>query len=144
MIKTLLTLTALALPTATLAQQGNPGGHFVENWDLDSNSQVSLAEAEERRNDIFTTFDMNEDGQLDAEEYKAFDEARAADMQGQGDHGQNGLKGVNAGMMRSFNDTDGNGTVSREEFTSHTAAWFERMDRNGDGVVTTADFGRKG
>jgi Ca2+-binding EF-hand superfamily protein len=46
------------------------------------------------------------------------------------------------GMMRGFNDSDGDGRVSREEFTGRTAAWFTMMDRDGDGSVTEADFGR--
>lgn len=46
------------------------------------------------------------------------------------------------GMMRGFNDADGDGMVSREEFTSRTADWLAMMDHNGDGQVTAADFGR--
>jgi Ca2+-binding EF-hand superfamily protein len=46
------------------------------------------------------------------------------------------------GMMRGFNDADGDGMVSREEFTSRTADWLAMMDRDGDGQVTAADFGR--
>ena len=46
------------------------------------------------------------------------------------------------GMMRGFNDGDGDGRVSREEFTSRTADWFAMMDRDGNGQVTVDDFGR--
>ncbi|KAF0174313.1 MAG: EF hand domain-containing protein [Rhodobacteraceae bacterium] len=44
-------------------------------------------------------------------------------------------------MMRAFNDTDGDGLVSRDEFMAKTADWFAKMDRNGDGNVTVDDFG---
>lgn len=39
-------------------------------------------------------------------------------------------------------DGDGNGQISRAEFLAGTSAWFARRDRDGDGVITPADFGR--
>ncbi|SPF77707.1 calcium-binding protein [Pseudoprimorskyibacter insulae] len=136
--------TAFVL-TAGLAQAaGQPGLHFVENWDLDSDGQVTLAEATERRGDIFTTFDADENGVLSAVEYADFDAARAADMEGQQGHGNGNMKRADGGMALAFNDLDGDGQVSREEFLSRVPAWFAQMDRSGDGVITTMDFGRKG
>jgi Ca2+-binding EF-hand superfamily protein len=44
--------------------------------------------------------------------------------------------------MRSFNDEDGDGAVSREEFVGRTAEWFAMMDQTGDGTITVEDFGR--
>ncbi len=136
---------AAALSLAALpgfAQQGQPGAHFVENWDLNEDGQVTLAEAAERRGDVFVTFDANEDGFLDAEEYVLFDEARANDMEGQGDHGRGAMKRAADGMLLERNDIDGDGKVSRDEFLTQAEAWIVSMDSNGDGVVTTADFGR--
>ncbi len=140
---------ALALAAApAFAQQGSPGAHFVENWDLDGDGKVTVEEATERRGDVFSSFDANDDGFLDTEEYVLFDEAREADMAQNGaDHG--GRQG-HGGMMRAAddmllarNDDDGDGRVSREEFTANAAAWITQMDRNDDGVVTTGDFGRR-
>jgi len=139
----LVAATALTA-TASLAEDMVPGGHFVTNWDLDGNGAVSLPEATERRGDIFTTFDADGDGVLSDEEYTAFDEARAADQaampEGMG-MGKGHGNPEEMGMMRAFNDGDGDGKVSREEFMSHVPDWFARMDRDGDGAVTTADFG---
>lgn len=126
------------------AQQGQPGLHFVENWDLDGDGQVTIAEATEKRGDVFTTFDADENAILNAEEYALFDEARANDMEGQQGHGQGALKKAEGGMSLAFNDTDGNGSVTRDEFIGRVPAWFAQMDRNNDGVITTADFGRHG
>ncbi|MGH1416465.1 MAG: EF-hand domain-containing protein [Pelagimonas sp.] len=141
MIRTLFPLIVIA---STAVAEQSPGAHFIENWDLDEDGQVTVAEAAERRGDVFTTFDANDDGYLDAEEYVAFDEARENDMRenampgngtGRGQHAANGLR-------REVNDADNDGTVSREEFVSGTESWIVKMDTDGDGVITTADFGR--
>lgn len=178
-MKTLPLLTAALLlsATASFAQTGH-GTHFITNWDRDDDGIVTLAEATEKRGDIFTAFDADEDGKLSASEYNSFDEARAADQagmqqdmagmgqgngtgqgNGQGNgqgkgkgkdkgHGQGGMgQGMmngnpeEGGMMRAFNDTDGDGLVSRDEFMAKTPDWFAKMDRNGDGNVTVDDFG---
>lgn len=39
-------------------------------------------------------------------------------------------------------DANGDGAVSRQEFTSFRAAQFTRMDRNGDGFITDTDIPR--
>lgn len=144
----LLLSAAIILGTAAYAQQGNLGGHFIENWDTNEDGQVTLIEATERRGDIFTTFDENDDGFLSSRDYAMFDQARANDRtsmkeagQGQGrgqGHGQ-GREGQ--GMTMDFNDVNGDGQVSRDEFMARTKDWYAQMDRNGDGTLTTADFG---
>lgn len=141
-----LVIAALAVGTATYASGGQPGVHFIESWDSDSDGQVTLAEVTERRGDIFNTFDENDDGTLSAADYVMFDETRAADHegQGQGKGGQGGAKRAAVGMTLDFNDTNQDGAVSRDEFIARTADWFGMIDRNGDGIVTTADFGRNG
>ena len=134
-----------------LAQGEGPGVHFVENWDLDGDGTVTLAELEEHRADVFYMFDENEDGMLAAAEYTLFDETRAADMannggvhgQGKGQgNGQGAMQRASDGMSLAFNDTDGDGAVSEAEFIGKSGDWMELLDRNGDGVVTTDDFGR--
>jgi hypothetical protein len=134
---------ALIVAAPAFAQNNVPGQHFVENWDLDQDGAVTVAEATERRGDVFYSFDHNEDGFLDAEEYGYFDEARALDMEnmpGHG-HGQGAVQQAADGMAMQANDLDGDGLVSRDEFVGSAAAWVATMDRTGDGVVTTADFG---
>lgn len=146
------------LAGAAFAQAGNPGAHFVQNWDDDGDGVVLLEEAQVKRDNLFTTFDADEDGKLSPEEYAAFDELRAADQQAMreemgkmagGGMGQGKGKGIGkgmmraeGGMMRAFNDTDGDGLVSREEFVARTPDWFAMMDSNGDGKITEVDFGR--
>ncbi len=143
-MKTFLISTATVALLATSVAAGTPGSGFITNWDLDESGAVSLAEISEKRVDVFYTFDEDGDGVITGEEYVAFDEARAADQanenqgNGGGGHGK-----ASVGMTLEFNDVDGNGEVSMEEFTGQSAAWFAILDRNGDGEVTSADFGRQ-
>ncbi len=163
MKKLATTLVFVLLGTSAVwAQTSGPGAHFIENWDLNEDGTVTLDEAMTKRGDVFTAFDGDENGQLSPEEYAMFDEMRAFDraqMQDDANHSGKGKgdgkgkgegKGMGKGMMgggeeggmtREFNDTDGDGQVSREEFMSQTEAWITMMDRNGHGGVTTADFG---
>lgn len=128
---------------AAMAQGGNPGAHFIENWDLNEDGVVSLEEVTERRGDVFYTFDADDNGVLDGEEHDLFDEARANDMKEHGmGHGKGKGNPAN-GMNREVTDANGDGEVSREEFMNAVPAWYANMDRNGDGTVTVDDFGRK-
>lgn len=139
-MKKLLIACLTLSPLPGLAQE-TPGSHFVENWDLDGNGSVSPEEITERRGDIFVMFDQDEDGMLSAEEYVLFDETRAADMENNaGGHGKGGDR-MQEGLTLGFNDTNADGVVSKEEFVSNSAAWVAQIDRNGDGMITSADFG---
>jgi len=144
-MKSIIWVAAVAISASAAGAEGaKPGAHFIQNWDLDADGVVSVEEIITRRGDVFFTFDADENGALDAEEYLPFDAARAQDMADNGGHGQgNGLRRAAEGMTLSFNDTDGNGAVSREEFLAHSADWLALLDRDGDGGVTTADFGRQ-
>ncbi|MCB1508079.1 MAG: EF-hand domain-containing protein [Hyphomicrobiaceae bacterium] len=135
------TLFGLVLAGSALAQSGQPGLHFIEVWDLDQNGTVTLEEAEQRRGDVFLSFDADGNGVLDAEEYAVFDEARASDAQQHGTGMGRGGQRAQEGMTLAYNDTDVNGEVTREEFLARTADWLALIDRNGDGAVTAEDFG---
>ena len=146
----LIAISATALTIAASAAfaagqgGGQPGAHFIENWDLDGDGQVTLAEAQEKRGDIFYMFDQDENDLLDSAEYDRFDETRKADMEANaGGHGKGNMAKVGKGMQRAFNDADGDGFVSKAEFSENSGAWFAMVDRSGDGVITTDDFGRK-
>ncbi|WP_417684062.1 EF-hand domain-containing protein [Roseibium sp.] len=135
-----MTATALAVIMTSTGALAAPGAHFIESWDLNGDKAVSVEEAEQRRDDVFASFDANDDGYIDAEEYKTFDEARANDQANHEPAGRGARNPAN-GMRLEGNDNDKDGKVSREEFLRNAAGWIASIDRNGDGVVTTADFG---
>lgn len=137
----LFTAAALVVASAALAQQANPGAHFIENWDQNSDASVSADEIASKRLDVFASFDANDDGQLDAEEYALFDEARANDQAQMGaGHGM-GMRRMAEPMTRAFSDTDGDGIVTAAEFAAASPRMFTALDRTADGKITTDDFG---
>lgn len=152
----LVTVTALVLSLPAVAQPGGgqPGMHFIEQWDDDGDGRVTADELKLRRGDVFYMFDADENGVLDAGEYAVFDETRAADMaasrEAGGRHGQGqgpGAAGrpdflniVGEGMGLAFNDVDGDGAVTLAEFEGSVDSWLALMDQNGDGVVSAGDF----
>ncbi len=139
-MKQIYTLAFLALPLA-LQSENMPGAHFIENWDLNGDGQITVDELEEKRDSVFASFDANEDGYIDAEEYKVFDQARANDQEA--NHGKGGGEGkMQKGMTLEFNDTDKDGKVSLEEFISNSPAWLEMVDKNADGAISPDDFRR--
>jgi hypothetical protein len=144
MIKQLLLTTFVALTPLAAFAEDTPGEHFMLNWDLNEDGAVTVAEITERREMVFAMFDDDENNALDAEEYVFFDETRAADMENNagGGHGQGGGR-MQKGLTLAFNDTDSDGSVSLDEFLDNSAAWIELVDRDGDGAITSADFGPK-
>lgn len=134
----------LVFVAGTAFAQQMPGAHFIENWDLNEDGQVTVSEAAERRADVFVTFDANDDGFLDAEEYLAFDEARESDMKEHAQPGKGQGLGHRAadGLKLEANDLDNDGKVSTAEFVSGAEDWIATMDKNADGVVSSDDFGQ--
>lgn len=138
-MRLLLLASACALGTAALAQ-GTPGAHFIENWDMDGDGLITVAEIAEKRGEIFVMFDQNEDGALDAAEYDLFDETRRADIEANAGGRKGPMALVDKAMDRTFNDADGDGLVSLDEFGAQAPAFFDTLDKNGDGVISSADF----
>ena len=159
----LISLSAAALMfSGAFAFAQVPGQHMIDTWDNNADGKVTLEEVKERRENLFASFDANNDGFIDAEESKTMDEMRENEqksmqeeggmmggqgkMQGMG-HGKG--KGMMGGGMGMFGmgredhagmDTDGDGKISKAEFTGQSDAWFKRFDRDNDGAVTTKDF----
>lgn len=147
-MKTILAALTLSLGLggAAFAQQGNPGQHFLEQWDTDSDSRVTAVEVATKRSEVFAMFDQDEDKILSAAEWALVAEHMALEEgQGMGGNGMNKAapgRAVHEAMTPAFNDADGDGNVTLEEFETASAKLFPLMDADGDGAVTAADFAR--
>jgi len=136
-----LTAAALGLALPALAQMGVPGAHFIENWDMDGNGTVDREEALAKRVDLFTMFDKDESGALEPAEYDLFDETRIMDMDLNAEGQRFGaMRAVEDGLLRAFNDGDGDGIVTRAEFETASPAWFAGVDSDGNDLIETDDF----
>lgn len=149
MIRTASFAAALALLAGAASAAGTRGAEFLLQWDADGDGQVTLAEAEARRETIFEMFDQDGDGAFSAGEFALIDDHKA--LEAEAGHGPGQGMGRGKGMrqgtaqpaaeaMKMF-DQDGDGIIVQAEFVAGTSIWFEMRDRNGDGVVTSADFG---
>ena len=162
-----LAMMLLAVPALGLAQADAPAAHFMEQWDADADGQVTLAEAQTKRGEVFYMFDQDGDKALNAAEWALVAEHMQAEMDakaetqpgtgagngagqgaGKGMGGGQGGRGpgqaIHAAMTPEFNDADGDGRVSEAEFLAATDRLFAALDRNADGAVSQADFAPKG
>ena len=158
--------TALAIlgGGAAIAQAGNPGAQFFTMWDEDQDGTVTPSEFALRRGDIFSMFDSDLDDRLSPAEWQGVADHMAAEeatrgqggAQGQGrghGHGQQGQgqqgqgqgpgQAMHAALTIAYNDADGDGTVTRDEFVAAAGRLLAEIDRNGDGVLDASDFGRR-
>lgn len=119
-------LFAAALVTPVFASDSTTA--FFEEWDLNSDGEVSQLEAHTHLTAIFSSFDTNLDGYIDdADEVSVDDEDLDEDAE-------------ESDVVIDFDDDDGDGRVSLVEFIALSADWLTLMDADADGVITTADF----
>ena len=135
----LIAAAFLLSATAALAQT-SPGNQFMDNWDLNADGTATVEELREMRASVFLSFDSNEDGTLDAEEYVMFDEARQNDVNNYEGAQRAQMQKVADRMSLPASDLDQSGGVSREEFLAGADTWFAELDKNADGGITLDDF----
>jgi len=137
-----LIAATLALSATAALAQTTPGEQFLQNWDLNQDGTATIDELREMRGNVFFSFDADEDGYLDAEEYLPFDEARANDVANYEAGQRVQMQKVAGAMSLPASDLDGDGRVSAAEFRTGADAWFATLDKTGDGGITLEDFGR--
>ncbi|TCM85770.1 EF-hand domain-containing protein [Rhodovulum steppense] len=133
-------LFALVAGAAGAAGHHSLEGRFVAGWDGNGDGVVTLAEIMRIPPAVFARFDLDGNGILDPRETARFDAARQADLRAVGGRTGPEIARLAAGLRLKRNDIDGNGRISRDEFRLGGADWLALLDRNGDGVVSAADF----
>lgn len=117
-------------------ERGSGDPAFMAGWDANEDGMLSLTEAQERRGELFEALDDDADGTLNTTDFKAF-----LDDMTQSDEEPGNNRRALGGMTLDFNDVNGDGAVTRDEFVAQTAAFLKGMDRDGDGTITNKDFG---
>ena len=109
------------------SEHGERGQMFTARFDANGDGKISQDEINSLQADYFTNADADKNGSLSLEEFSTYwaEEKRQQ-------------------MVRGFQnlDTDGDAAVTQAEFTAHMENRVAMMDRNGDGFVTSDDFGR--
>jgi len=123
-----------AMPKAMRGMRGKHGpgkmgkGGFMAKHlleaDANGDGQITKAEAEAYKGAKFDELDKNGDGVLSADERPG----RKA-----------GAKAGRQGRMPKA-DADGDGTVSKAEFIAGAGRWFERLDVDGDEVLSKQEL----
>lgn len=98
---------------------------FAKRYDTDKNGEISQQEIDTNRNDWHKKFDADSNGTIDLKEFEAL-----------------WLEAKRRRMVRSFQrlDEDASGSITLQEYTEPMARIVERMDRNGDGVLSRKDM----
>lgn len=116
-------LVAIPLASPALAQDGSRMIEQMERADSNGDGAVSRAELLTYRADQFDRIDRNDDGILNNSDMPPIARIRER-IQTQ---------------LAAF-DRNGDGNITRSEFTRGPTVVFDRADTNGDGLVTQAEI----
>ncbi len=114
---------SLAMAAPALAQDGSRMIQQMEQADRNGDSAVSRAELLAYRAGQFDRIDRNDDGVLNSADMPRFAKIRERIEE----------------RISTF-DRNGDGNVTRAEFSSGPTVVFDRADTNHDGVVTKAEL----
>ena len=102
---------------------------FFEQFDANQDGRLTQAEIDQVRQSRLAEFDQNGDGSLSLEEYQAL-----------------WMDAMRESMVDRFqaHDDDGDAMVTAEEFGEPFDRMVSRLDRNGDGELTSDELHRRG
>jgi len=122
---------AILFSTATASALTFNSAQFI-GIDRDADNMISIAEAENYRIRYFSTLDMNNDGQVEFEEYVKTNKLRNATA--------NPSDPVRIPDEYKDADTNGDTILSAEEFAAQGQRRFELLDKDKDGMVSREEF----
>lgn len=105
------------------------GQEMMQRYDADKDGKLTQAEIDQNRTAWHAEFDADKNATLSLDEFRAL-----------------WLKARGEMIVREFQffDADGNGQLTLEEYKTPMANMVAMRDRNGDGMLSMEDRGRRG
>jgi Ca2+-binding EF-hand superfamily protein len=137
----------MALGTSEVAAQGGQGqgqgrGAGMQDriamLDTDGDGLIQKAELVSWRETVFLTMDADGDDALTREEYMAVQLGRGADPEARGPR-YDEMQAAKAAEFDAM-DSNGDGSVPRDDFIAFVVTQFQEADANGDGALTAEEF----
>ena len=137
--------------TLTRAEAQAHATEMFARMDANKDGKLDASDRSAKRADMqakmFERLDANKDGNISKAEWdqhSADRVAKRAEKRADAGDGKRGMRGHHGkrgghGMMMARADTDGDKTITRDEFDAAIAARFARADADGNGQITKAE-----
>ena len=141
-----ITAAAPSFAAADPAKKEKRIHRFIKRADLNGDGKISQAEMARGISVTFANVDVNGDGVLSASEVSGAKAALKAARKQARASGEGRLQFVKFPAKRigkRFDriDANGDGVLSKAEFTGISGRMFKKRDKNNDGYISAADFG---
>lgn len=137
-----LGLAALMLAAASGATANPQAKNFIKNFDANGDGEITMAEAEGHREQIFSVLDRDRDNSLSREELVR--RIRMVEQVLSENEIDKTASSDSIDSLIAQYDKDKDGAISLAEYNNGIKGWFKRKDRNGDGVISVADARKVG
>ncbi|MAY33983.1 MAG: EF-hand domain-containing protein [Rhodovulum sp.] len=137
-----LGLAALMLAAASGATANPQSKAFIKNFDANGDGEITMAEAESHREQVFSLLDRDRSDSLSREELVR--RIRMVEQVLSENEIDKKASSDSIDAMIAQYDKDSDSEISLAEYNNGIKGWFKRKDRNGDGVISAADARKAG
>jgi len=129
--------------TASAGKQGGRHGQFFQKMDQNQDGAISQDEFTAAHDQFFSHRDADSDGVITRGEFMRGRGPTHQARNGSEDDARRARRQQHRETRFNALDTDGSGSISREEFAAGHSATFARKDADGDGRLTRDEMRRR-